>query len=122
MTQTNNDYNRLNKLIKKNDKNLEGADIREGLTAILSISVPEKYLQFEGQTKGRLGTSEARSAVDQVVSEKLNYFLEENPDVAKLLFDKAMKSFAVREAEKKTTETRYIIKWKVNAGSIEKPG
>src|SRR5690625_7911966 len=72
MTQTNNDYNRLNKLIKKNDKNLEVADIREGLTAILSIRVPEKYLQFEGQTKGRLGTSEARSAVDQVVSEKLN--------------------------------------------------
>src|SRR5690625_3246614 len=104
MTQTNNDYNRLNKLIKKNDKNLEGADIREGLTAILSIRVPEKYLQFEGQTKGRLGTSEARSAVDQVVSEKLNYFLEENPDVAKLLIDKAIKSFAAREAARKARE------------------
>ena len=104
MTRTINDYARRHQLLKKNDKNLEGADIREGLTAILSIRVPEKYLQFEGQTKGRLGTSEARSAVDQVVSEKLNYFLEENPDVAKLLIDKAIKSFAAREAARKARE------------------
>src|SRR5690625_1838638 len=104
MTRTINDYARRHQLLKKNDKNLEGADIREGLTAILSIRVPEKYLQFEGQTKGRLGTSEARSAVDQVVSEKLNYFLEENPDVAKLLIDKAIKSYEAREAARKARQ------------------
>src|SRR5690625_1573207 len=104
MTRTMNDYARRNKLLKENDKNLDGSDIREGLTAILSIRVPEKYLQFEGQTKGRLGTSEARSAVDQVVSEKLNYFLEENASTAKLLIDKAIKSFEAREAARKARE------------------
>src|SRR5699024_7916412 len=83
---------------------LEGTDIREGLTAIVSVRIPEELLQFEGQTKGRLGTSEARSAVDQVVSEKLNYFLEENPETARQLIEKSIKAHEAREAARKARE------------------
>lgn len=85
MTRVFNDYARKVSLIKEKDKNLEGADIREGLAAVISVRIPEDLLQFEGQTKGKLGTSEARSAVDSVVSEHLSYFLEENPDISSLL-------------------------------------
>jgi len=104
MTRIFNDYARRVELLKPKDKNLEGADIREGLTAIVSIRVPEKLLQFEGQTKGRLGTTEARSAVESVVSEKLNYFLEENPNTAKRLIKHAIKAAEAREAARKARE------------------
>ena len=82
MTRVFNEYARKIGLLKEKDKNLEGTDIREGLSAIISVRIPEELLQFEGQTKGKLGTSEARSAVDAVVSEHLAYFLEENPDIS----------------------------------------
>jgi len=104
MTRTFNDYARRTEFLKSKDKNLEGTDIREGLTAIVSVRIPEELLQFEGQTKGRLGTSEARSAVDQVVSEKLNYFLEENPETARQLIEKSIKAHEAREAARKARE------------------
>ncbi|EAO52496.1 Topoisomerase IV subunit B [Bacillus thuringiensis serovar israelensis ATCC 35646] len=91
MTRVFNEYARKVSLLKEKDKNLEGTDIREGVAAIVSVRVPEEVLQFEGQTKGKLGTSEARSSIDAIVSEHLAYFLEENPDVATLLVRKAVK-------------------------------
>ena len=91
-------------------KKLEGADIREGLTAIVSILVPEPLLQFEGQTKNKLGTSEARNAVDQVVSEKLTYFFQENPKLTKELIDRAMKAQNVREAARKARDEARMEK------------
>ncbi len=99
-----NEYARKAALLKEKDKNLEGTDIREGFTAIVSVRIPEEILQFEGQTKGKLGTSEARSAVDSVVSEKLSYFLEENPDISGLLIRKAIKAKEAREAARKARE------------------
>ncbi|WP_284140064.1 DNA topoisomerase IV subunit B [Virgibacillus sp. LDC-1] len=104
ITRTFNDYARKNALLKEKEKNLEGTDIREGLTAIVSVRIPEELLQFEGQTKSKLGTSEARSAVDNVVSEKLTYFLEENADIAGLLIKKAIKAKEAREAARKARE------------------
>ncbi|MDF2790789.1 MAG: parE [Neobacillus sp.] len=104
MTRVFNDYARKVTLLKEKEKNLEGADIREGLSAIISIRVPEQLLQFEGQTKGKLGTSEARSAVDAVVSENLTYFLEENPDISSLLIKKSIKAYQAREAARKARE------------------
>ncbi|MDM5326495.1 DNA topoisomerase IV subunit B [Neobacillus sp. CF12] len=104
MTRIFNDYARKVSLLKEKEKNLEGADIREGLSAIISIRVPEQLLQFEGQTKGKLGTSEARSAVDAVVSEHLTYFLEENPDISSLLIKKSIKAYQAREAARKARE------------------
>ncbi|WP_413380775.1 DNA topoisomerase IV subunit B [Alkalihalobacillus sp. 1P02AB] len=104
MTRIVNEYARKVKLLKDKDKNLDGSDIREGFTAIISIRVPEAKLQFEGQTKGKLGTPEARSAVDSLVSEKLSYFLEENPDIASLLIKKAVKASQAREAARKARE------------------
>src|SRR5699024_1529560 len=80
ITRVFNEYGRKHAYLKDKDKNLEGSDIREGFTAIVSVRIPEEMLQFEGQTKDKLGTPEARSVVDSVVSEKLSYFLEENPD------------------------------------------
>ena len=99
-----NDYARRTGLLKEREKNLEGTDIREGLTAIVSVRIPEEKLQFEGQTKGKLGTSEARSAVEGVVSERLSYFLEENADIAGLLIKKAIKAKEAREAARKARE------------------
>ncbi|PLT32493.1 DNA topoisomerase IV subunit B [Bacillus sp. V5-8f] len=104
MTRAFNDYARKTGLLKEKDKNLEGSDIREGLAAIISVRIPEELLQFEGQTKGKLGTSEARSAVDSIVSEHLAYFLEENPETATLLIKKAIKAFQAREAARKARE------------------
>lgn len=104
MTRVFNEYARKVALLKEKEKNLEGADIREGLSAIISIRVPEQLLQFEGQTKGKLGTSEARSAVDAVVSEHLTYFLEENPDISALLIKKSIKAYQAREAARKARE------------------
>lgn len=104
MTRVFNEYARKVGLLKEKDKNLDGADIREGLSAIISVRIPENLLQFEGQTKGKLGTSEARSAVDAVVSEHLSYFLEENPDISSLLIKKAIKAYQAREAARKARE------------------
>jgi topoisomerase-4 subunit B len=104
MTRIFNEYARKVSLLKEKDKNLEGTDIREGLAAIISVRIPEAILQFEGQTKGKLGTSEARSAVDSVVSEKLLYFLEENPEVGTMLVKKAIKAYQAREAARKARE------------------
>lgn len=104
LTRAFNEYARKTGQLKEKDKNLDGSDIREGLTAIVSVRIPEELLQFEGQTKGKLGTSEARSAVDSVVSENLAYFLEENPDVSSLLVKKSVKAAQAREAARKARE------------------
>lgn len=104
MTRAFNDFARKVNILKEKDKNLDGSDIREGLTAVISVRIPEEKLQFEGQTKGKLGTSEARSAVDSIISEKLAYFLEENPDISSLLIKKAIKAAEAREAARKARE------------------
>ncbi len=104
MTRAFNEYARKVALLKEKDKNLEGTDIREGLSAIVSVRIPEELLQFEGQTKGKLGTSEARSAVDAIVSEQLAYFLEEKRETATLLVKKAIKASQAREAARKARE------------------
>lgn len=104
VTRVFNEYARKVGLLKEKDKNLEGSDIREGFAAVISVRIPENMLQFEGQTKGKLGTSEARSAVDSVVSENLAYFLEENPDISTALIKKAIKAFQAREAARKARD------------------
>ena len=102
LTKTFNDYARTNKLLKDSEQNLTGEDIREGLTAIISIKIPEP--QFEGQTKQKLGNSEARGAVDSVVSEQLTYFLEQNPAVAKSICEKSLLAQRAREAARKARD------------------
>ena len=102
LTKTFNDYARKNKLLKDNEQDLTGDDIREGLVAIVSIKIPEP--QFEGQTKQKLGNSEARGAVDSVVSEQLTYFLEQNPNVAKMICEKAVLAQRAREAARKARD------------------
>ena len=104
LTRIFNDYARRNGLLKEKDKNLEGADIREGLSAIVSVRIPEALLLFEGQTKAKLGTQEARSAVDNVIAEKLTFFFEENGAVATQLVKKALKAAQAREAARKARE------------------
>ena len=104
LTRIFNDFARRNALLKEKDKNLEGADIREGLSAIVSVRIPEHLLQFEGQTKSKLGTMEARSAVDNVIAEKLVFFFEENRPTATLLIKKAVKAAQVREAARRARE------------------
>ena len=102
LTKTFNDYARKNKLLKDSEQNHTGDDIREGLVAIVSIKIPEP--QFEGQTKQKLGNSEARGAVDSVVSEQLTYFLEQNPNVAKIICEKAVLAQRAREAARKARD------------------
>ncbi len=102
LTKTFNDYAKKNKLLKDSEQNLTGDDIREGLVAIVSIKIPEP--QFEGQTKQKLGNSEARGAVDSVVSEQLTYFLEQNPNVAKIICEKAVLAQRAREAARKARD------------------
>jgi topoisomerase IV subunit B len=104
ITRVINEYARKVNLLKEKDKNLDGSDIREGFSAIISVRVPEDLLQFEGQTKGKLGTSEARSAVDSVVTAHLTYFLEENPDISSMLIKKSIKASQAREAARKARE------------------
>jgi len=101
LTKTFNEYARSVELLKDKDKNLEGSDIREGIAIILSVRIPENILQFEGQTKNKLGTPEARSAVDAVISENLGFFLAENGDVSKQIVRKAIKAREAREAARK---------------------
>ena len=102
ITKTFNDYARSMKLLKDSDPNLSGEDLREGLTAIISIKISEP--QFEGQTKQKLGNSEARGAVESVVSEQLTYFLEQNPAVAKVICDKAVLAQRARDAARKARD------------------
>ena len=102
LTKTFNDYARKNKLLKDNEPNLSGEDIREGLTAIISVKIEEP--QFEGQTKQKLGNSEARGAVDNVVSTQLEIFLEQNPSVAKLTIEKSVMAQRAREAARKARD------------------
>ena len=104
ITRVFNDYARVNKYLKDKDKNLEGSDTREGLTAIISLQIPENLLQFEGQTKAKLGTPEARTIVESVVVEKLQYFLEENKAIADVILEKMVKSKMVREAARKARD------------------
>ncbi len=104
LTKAINDYARKYAILKEKDKNLEGSDIREGLTSIVSVHIPEHILQFEGQTKGKLGTPEARGAVDSLVSEKLSFYLEENKELALSLIKKMQRAFLAREAARKARE------------------
>ena len=99
-----NEYARKVGLLKDKDKNLEGSDVREGLSAIVSVRIPEELLQFEGQTKGKLGTPEARTIVDNIVNEQLNYYLMENGDFAKDLVKKSIKAREAREAARKARD------------------
>jgi DNA gyrase subunit B len=102
LTKTFNDYARANKILKDNDQNLTGEDIREGLTAIVSVKIEDP--QFEGQTKQKLGNSEARGAVDNIVSEKLTIYLEQNPSVAKTICEKSILAQRAREAARKAKD------------------
>ena len=102
LTKTFNDYARKNKLLKDNEENLSGDDIREGLTAIISVKIEDP--QFEGQTKQKLGNSEARGAVDTIVSEQVTYFLEQNPTTAKIICDKAILAQRARAAARRAKD------------------
>lgn len=102
ITKTFNDYARSNRILKDNESNLSGEDIREGLTAIVSIKIEDP--QFEGQTKQKLGNSEARGAVDSIVSEQLTYFLEQNPSISKLICEKSLMAQRAREAARKARD------------------
>ena len=102
LTRTINDYARKFNILKENDKNLSGDDVREGLTAVISIKIAEP--QFEGQTKGKLGSSEARTAVESVFQEYFAYYLEENPADAKIIIEKGLMAARARDAAKKARE------------------
>ena len=104
ITKVLNDYAKENNFIKSSAKAFEGTDVREGLTAIISVQIPEAILQFEGQTKSKLGTPAARSIVETITTEKLKFFLEENKAVATLIVNKALKGKEAREAARKARE------------------
>ena len=117
VTKTFNDYARGSKLLKDSEQNLTGEDIREGLTAIVSVKIEDP--QFEGQTKQKLGNSEARNAVDSIVSEQLTYFLEQNPIVAKTICEKSILAQRAREAARKARE---LTRRKTALDSMTLPG
>lgn len=117
ITKVFNEYAKQIGVIKAKDKNFEGTDVREGLTAIISLQIPEKLLQFEGQTKAKLGTSQARSVVESLVIEKIMFFLQENKAVATSIIDKAVKGKLAREAARKAREETRKGK---NSNKIEK--
>ncbi len=117
VTKTFNDYAREAKLLKDNEPNLSGEDIREGMTAIISVKIEDP--QFEGQTKQKLGNSEARGAVDGVVSEQLTYFLEQNPSVAKIICEKSILAQRAREAARKA---RDLTRRKTALDTLALPG
>ena len=117
LTKTFNDYGKKNKLLKENEPALSGEDIREGLTAIISVKIEEP--QFEGQTKQKLGNSEARGAVDSVVSEQLTYFLEQNPAVAKTIIEKSVLAQRARAAARKA---RDLTRRKTVLDGLSLPG
>ena len=109
-----NDYARMKGILKEKDNNLDGMDIREGLTAILSIRIPEDKLQFEGQTKNKLGSPDAKAAVESVVNEKLGFFLAEKGEIANQLVQNAIKAAKVREAARLARDNARMIKQKVS--------
>ncbi len=117
VTKVFNEYARNNGILKAKESDFDGDDVREGLTAVVSLKIPEDLLQFEGQTKGKLGTPQARTAVDSVISEQLQYFLEENKAVASIIMDKMIKSKSVREAARKARDEARNGK---NKNKIEK--
>ena len=104
LTRAFNDYAKNNGYITGKDKAFEGSDVREGLTAVISLKIPEALLQFEGQTKGKLGTPQARTVVESIVTEKLQYFLEENKKVATDIIEKSLRSKTAREAARRARE------------------
>lgn len=104
ITKTFNEYARNNNLLKSKDSNFDGSDVREGITAVINLKIPENLLQFEGQTKGKLGTPEARFVVESVVYDALKYYLEENREVSVKIIDKMVKSKSAREAARKARE------------------
>lgn len=104
LTRVFNDYCKEHGVIKGKEKAFEGSDVREGLTAVISLKIPEELLQFEGQTKGKLGTPQARTAVDGIVSEKLSFYLEENKKIAEAIIEKSLRSKSAREAARKARE------------------
>lgn len=117
LTKTVNEYGRKFGLLKDSDKGLSGDDIREGITAVINIKISEP--QFEGQTKTKLGNSEAKGAVDAVLSEKLEYFLEENPSVGKTIFEKGLLASRAREAARKARE---LVRRKTGLENTKLPG
>ena len=104
ITKVLNDYAKENNFLKAREKSFDGTDVREGLTAIISVQIPENLLQFEGQTKAKLGTPIARSIVESITTEKLKFFLEENKSIATLIVGKALKGKEAREAARKARE------------------
>lgn len=104
LTRVFNDYAKSNGFIKGKEKSLEGSDVREGLTAVISLKIPESLLQFEGQTKGKLGTPQARVIVDSIVTDQMKMFLEENKTIATDIINKSLKSKIAREAARKARE------------------
>ena len=117
VTKTFNEYARKNKILKDSDQNLTGEDIREGITAIISVKIEDP--QFEGQTKQKLGNAEARGATDSIVSEQLTYFLEQNPAIAKKICEKSIMSQRAREAARKA---RDLSRRKTALDSLSLPG
>lgn len=118
LTKCINDYARERKILKDKDKNFEGGDIREGLTAIISLSIPENLLQFEGQTKGKLGTPIARNAVESLINDKLIFLLQENVELSELIISKVQKAAIARAAARKAKEEARS--GKKNPNKIEK--
>ena len=118
ITKVFNDYARNNGILKQKDTNFDGSDVREGLTAVINLKVPEKLLQFEGQTKGKLGTPEARPTVEQVVYDALKFYLEENRKDAVTIVEKMSKSKFAREAARKAREEARKGKSKKEARSL----
>ncbi len=117
ITKVFNDYAKQNNLVKGKDSVFDGSDVREGLSAVINLKVPEELLQFEGQTKGKLGTPEARTATENVVYDNLQFFLEENKEIAISIIEKAQKSKLAREAARKAREEARNGK---NKNKIEK--
>ncbi|KRK73325.1 DNA topoisomerase IV subunit B [Lacticaseibacillus nasuensis JCM 17158] len=118
MTRAFNEFARKVGLLKDKDKNLEGSDVREGLAAVLSVRIPEELLQFEGQTKGKLGTPQARAVVDNVLYEKLSFWLMEGGDAAQELVRKALKAREAREAARKARDESRTGKRKKKTDSL----
>lgn len=114
ITKAFNDYARMRGLLKDKDPNLEGTDCREGLTAVLSIRIGEDILQFEGQTKNKLGTADAKTAVESIVFEKLKFFLAETGEIANLLVNNAIRAARARDAARKARDEVRMIKQKVS--------
>ena len=112
ITRAFNDYARMKGIVKEKDPNIEGIDAREGLTAVLSVRIEEKLLQFEGQTKNKLGTPEAKNVVESIVTEKLKFYLAENGEIANNLIQKAIRSAKAREAARKARDEIRMIRQK----------